>query len=258
MHPTPSLRTEQALCQVPLNPQSPRTGGWLPGGHREGLWFGNYRGLWLQQRKPAQPQEGALLEDSRCLQWNSRAGVVHQLSEQAEPELGHLEVTCPVSCSLLSFQSDTEQMSTLDRFRVTVSGSQTQTLSSGSYRPARKIDITRGNKLVKHDQRVRCQEGTKQLASMETSRQSLLGTERGRRSLWGSKCKWMRKKQVYEGRGEEHSGRESVNAKAWRQERPHTFEKIQEVGWREGWGRSQGSCWQGQVQSQVPEEGVSA
>lgn len=112
LHPTPSLRTEQALCQVPLNPQTPRTGGW----HREGLWFGNYRGLWLQQRKPAQPQEGALLEDSRCLQWNSRAGVVHQLSEQAEPELGHLEVTYPVSCSLLSFQSDTERMSTLDRF----------------------------------------------------------------------------------------------------------------------------------------------
>ena len=118
-----------------------------------------------------------------------------------------------------------------------MSGGQTQTLSSGSYRPARKIDITRGNKLVKHDQHVRCQEGTKQLASMETSRQSLLGTERGRRSLWGSKCKWMRKKQVYEERGEEHSGRESVSAKAWRQERPSLLRKYKKlVGGRDGQG----------------------
>lgn len=54
------------------------------------------------------PQEGAFLEVSRSLQWNSRAGAAHRPPEQPELELDHLEDPFSVSCGLLSFQTSTD------------------------------------------------------------------------------------------------------------------------------------------------------
>lgn len=93
-HQTPSLRTEEALCQVLWNHELPESvaGGSGPGAIED----------LVSGRKPTAGQEGALLEDPRSLQWNTRAGGAHRLPEQPELELELLEDILLVSCCLLS------------------------------------------------------------------------------------------------------------------------------------------------------------
>lgn len=71
-------RHENRACQVPRDPRAPRAGAGCPGsvgGSSGPCTCGDPR---FPQQKHAQAQEGALLEDSRRPQWNSRAGGARQ------------------------------------------------------------------------------------------------------------------------------------------------------------------------------------
>lgn len=69
---------------------------------------------------------------------------------------------------------------------------------------------------------------------MENSRRGLFWKEGGRWSLWGIKCKEEEAAGAQRA-GKEHSGRESVSAKAWRQEDPTFLKKYKKLaGGRDG------------------------
>lgn len=147
---TPSLRTEQALCQVPWNPQASGADAGFPEGTNRGSGPGAREDPGFRGRNLLNPRRGLFWEILEVFSGTPGGCTPASAAARARaPTSGEHSLHLLLSSLSLAFKiiltgcllrMDSEDIVTVN---------QTQSLSSGSYRPAGKVDIIQGDKPIK-------------------------------------------------------------------------------------------------------------